>query len=81
MKHPNARWPYLLGTAALAAVTCAGFATGVALIAGVSAWIAGPVAGIVGGAFVGHAIYRWGPGDAELERSKPAPARDGAEER
>lgn len=69
MKHPRARWPYLLGTAALAGVTCAGYSVGVAMMAGVSPWIAGPVTGVLGAAFVGHAIYKWGP-------SEPEPARD-----
>jgi RimJ/RimL family protein N-acetyltransferase len=66
VKHPNARWPHILGTAALAGVTCAGFSIGIALFAGLAPWIAGSATGLAAALFVGHAIYKWGPGESEL---------------
>jgi hypothetical protein len=74
MKHPHATWRYIIATAALAGVACAGFSVGLALIFQLSAWIAGPVTGVVAALFVGHAIYKWGPGDAELRRAEPPPS-------
>jgi hypothetical protein len=71
VKHPKATWRYIIGTAAFAGATCAGFSIGIALLFKLSAWIAGPVTGLVAALFVGHAIYKWGPGDAELTRTKP----------
>jgi hypothetical protein len=70
MKHPKATWRYILGTAALAGVTCAGFSVGIALLFKLSAWIGGSVTGTAAALFVGHAIYKYGPGDAELTKGR-----------
>ena len=65
MRHPKATWRNIIGTAALAGVTCAGFSVGIALFFKLSAWIAGSVTGAAAALFVGHAIYKWGPGEVE----------------
>ena len=73
MKHPKATWRYILGTAALAGASCAGFSIAVALFFGLSPWISGPVTGAAAALFVGHAIYKYGPGDAELTKDQSKP--------